>query len=164
MDFVAKCLTYQHVKAEHQFPSRLLHPIKIPYLKWELVTMDFVSGLPLTPTKKDSIWVIVDRLTMSTHFLSKKLHKALGAKLDTTFHSQTDRQSERETEGKVRLIQDRPKVASNRQKLYADQKRKDVEFSIGDRVYSERITMKESYEVWTEGQVEAKVHWALQNS
>ncbi|KAA3483191.1 integrase [Gossypium australe] len=29
----------------------------------------FVNGLPLTPTKKDSIWVIVDRLTKSAHFL-----------------------------------------------------------------------------------------------
>ena len=31
--------------------------------------MDFVSGLPLTPSKKDSIWVIVDRLTKSAHFI-----------------------------------------------------------------------------------------------
>ena len=31
--------------------------------------MDFVSGLPLTPRKKDAIWVIVDRLTKSAHFI-----------------------------------------------------------------------------------------------
>ncbi|XP_016679304.1 uncharacterized protein [Gossypium hirsutum] len=31
--------------------------------------MDFVSGLPLTPTKKDSVWVAIDRLTKSTHFV-----------------------------------------------------------------------------------------------
>ncbi|XP_040951609.1 uncharacterized protein [Gossypium hirsutum] len=37
--------------------------------KWEHVTMDFVSGLPVTPKKKDSIWVIVDRLTKSAHFI-----------------------------------------------------------------------------------------------
>ncbi len=31
--------------------------------------MDFVSGLPLMPTKKDSVWVIVDRLMKSAHFI-----------------------------------------------------------------------------------------------
>ncbi|GJY54286.1 putative reverse transcriptase domain-containing protein [Tanacetum coccineum] len=40
--------------------------------KWEKVTMDFVSGLPRTPSGYDSIWVIVDRLTKSAHFLPMK--------------------------------------------------------------------------------------------
>jgi hypothetical protein len=31
--------------------------------------MDFIMGLPLTAHKFDSIWVIVDRLTKSTHFI-----------------------------------------------------------------------------------------------
>ena len=64
-----KCLTCQQVKAEHQLPSGLLQPVKVPLWKWERVTMDFMSGLPLTPSKKDSIWVIMDRLTKSTHFI-----------------------------------------------------------------------------------------------
>ncbi|KAA3479573.1 Transposon Ty3-I Gag-Pol polyprotein [Gossypium australe] len=54
-NFVSKCLTCQHVKAEPQFPSWLLQPIKIPQWKWERVTINFISGLPLTPTKKDSV-------------------------------------------------------------------------------------------------------------
>ncbi|XP_052486333.1 uncharacterized protein LOC128041064 [Gossypium raimondii] len=57
------------VKAEHQLPSGLLQPIKISLWKWERVTMDFISGLPLTPTKKDFLWVIMDRLTKSAHFI-----------------------------------------------------------------------------------------------
>ncbi|KAG8503295.1 hypothetical protein CXB51_001262 [Gossypium anomalum] len=68
-EVVGKCLTCQQVKAKHQLPSGLLQPVKIPLWKWERVTMDFVSGLPLTPTKKDSVWVIVDRLTKSAHFI-----------------------------------------------------------------------------------------------
>ncbi|KAG8503177.1 hypothetical protein CXB51_001031 [Gossypium anomalum] len=57
------------VKAEHQLPSGLLQPVKISLWKWEMITMDFFSGLPLTPSKKDSVWVIVDRLTKSAHFI-----------------------------------------------------------------------------------------------
>ena len=68
-DFVSKCLICQQVKAEHQVPSGLLQPIMIPEWKWDRVTMDFVSGLPLTPSKKDAIWVIVDRLTKLAHFV-----------------------------------------------------------------------------------------------
>ncbi|KAG8499104.1 hypothetical protein CXB51_005534 [Gossypium anomalum] len=68
-NFVSKCLICQQVKAEHQVPLGLLQPIMIPEWKWDRVTMDFVSGLPLTQSKKDSIWVIVDRLTKSAHFI-----------------------------------------------------------------------------------------------
>jgi hypothetical protein len=32
--------------------------------------MDFIVGLPLTAIKKDSIWVIIDRLTKTTHFIA----------------------------------------------------------------------------------------------
>ncbi|KAA3484134.1 DNA/RNA polymerases superfamily protein [Gossypium australe] len=61
-DFVSKCLVCQQVKAEHQVLSRLLQPILIPKWKWDRITMDFVS-------KKDAIWVVVDRLTKSAHFI-----------------------------------------------------------------------------------------------
>ncbi|GKA30222.1 putative reverse transcriptase domain-containing protein [Tanacetum coccineum] len=70
--YVSKCLTCAKVKAEHQKPSGLLQQPKIPEWKWEKITMDFVSGLPRTPSGYDSIWVIVDRLTKSAHFLPMK--------------------------------------------------------------------------------------------
>ncbi|KAA3484313.1 reverse transcriptase [Gossypium australe] len=50
---------------------------EIPLQKWERVTMDFISGLPLTPTKMDSIWVIIDRLTESAHFISFRTNYSL---------------------------------------------------------------------------------------
>nr|GFC48106.1 reverse transcriptase domain-containing protein [Tanacetum cinerariifolium]GFC48147.1 reverse transcriptase domain-containing protein [Tanacetum cinerariifolium] len=52
--------------------SGLLQQLEIPEWKWENVTMDFVTGLPKTPSGYDSIWVIVDWLTKSAHFLPKK--------------------------------------------------------------------------------------------
>ncbi|GJT10862.1 putative nucleotidyltransferase, ribonuclease H [Tanacetum coccineum] len=67
--FVAKCLTCQQVKIEHQRASGLLQPLDIPTWKWEQISMDFLTRLPRTFKKNDAIWVVVDRLTKSAHFL-----------------------------------------------------------------------------------------------
>ncbi|GJW24245.1 putative reverse transcriptase domain-containing protein [Tanacetum coccineum] len=136
--YVSKCLTYAKVKAEHQKPFGLLVQPEIPEWKWEKITMDFITKLPKTANGYDTIWVIVDRLTKSAHFLPmrendpmerlmklymkevvtrhgvpvsiisdrdgrftslfwKALNKALGTRLDmsTTYHPEIDGQSER---------------------------------------------------------------------
>ncbi|GJV06069.1 putative reverse transcriptase domain-containing protein [Tanacetum coccineum] len=67
--YVSKCLTCLRVKAEHQKPSGLLVQPEIPQWKWDNITMDFVTKLPRTQKGNDTIWVIVDRLTKSAHFL-----------------------------------------------------------------------------------------------
>ncbi|KAL2226758.1 UNVERIFIED_CONTAM: Transposon Tf2-12 polyprotein [Sesamum indicum] len=76
-EFVAKCLTCQQVKAEHQAPAGKLHPLTIPEWKWEKITMDFVIGLPRTFRRHVAIWVIVDRLTKSAHFLPIRQNDSL---------------------------------------------------------------------------------------
>ncbi|GJX25593.1 reverse transcriptase domain-containing protein [Tanacetum coccineum] len=68
-EYVGKCLTCSRVKAECQKPSGLLVQPEIPMWKWERITMDFVSKLPKTSIGHDTIWVIVDRLTKSAHFI-----------------------------------------------------------------------------------------------
>ncbi|GKC05984.1 putative reverse transcriptase domain-containing protein [Tanacetum coccineum] len=70
--YVSKCLTCSKVKAEHQKPSGLLVQPEIPQWKWEKITMDFITKLPKTSSGYDTIWVIVDRLTKSAHFLPMK--------------------------------------------------------------------------------------------
>ncbi|KAG8491234.1 hypothetical protein CXB51_014388 [Gossypium anomalum] len=218
----------------------------------DLKQMHWWSGLPLSLRKKDAIWVIVDCLTKSTHFIPiqtdysleklaelyvteivrlhgvplsiisdrdprftsrfwGKLHEALGTRLhfNTSFHPQSDGQSEqviqvlkdmlhccilefegswkkilplvelaynnsyhssikmasyealygqkcktslywtelsekklfgtnliRETKEKVKVIRNSLKAATNHQKSYIDLKRKDVEFQVGDKVFS----------------------------
>ena len=57
------------VKAEHQKPYGYLQPLEVPEWKWEHITMDFITKLPRTAKQYDTIWVIVDRLTKSAHFL-----------------------------------------------------------------------------------------------
>ncbi|GKE98677.1 putative reverse transcriptase domain-containing protein [Tanacetum coccineum] len=67
--YVSKCLTCTKVKVEYQKLSGLLVQPEIQQWKWENTTMDFMTKLPKTATGQDKIWVIVDRLTKSTHFL-----------------------------------------------------------------------------------------------
>jgi hypothetical protein len=70
--YVAACEVCQRVKAEHKRPAGLLKPLEIPEWKWEHITMDFVVGLPRSPRGRDAIWVVVDRLTKSAHFIPMK--------------------------------------------------------------------------------------------
>ncbi|KAI3505892.1 hypothetical protein L1887_28214 [Cichorium endivia] len=248
--YVGKCLTCSKVKAKHQKPSGLLQQPEIPEWKWEQVSMDFVTKLPRTSKGHDTIWVIVDRLTKSAHFLPIRedykterlaqiyidrivalhgvplsiisdrdsrftsrfwqiLQKALGTQLNlsTAYHPQTDGQTERtiqtledmlracaiefkgnwdthlpliefsynnsyhtsiqcapyealygrkcrsplcwveigdrqltrvdliqETTDKIAIIRDKLKIARDRQKSYANNRRKPLEFQVGDKV------------------------------
>ncbi|GJX75156.1 putative reverse transcriptase domain-containing protein [Tanacetum coccineum] len=68
--YVSECLTCAKVKAEHQRPSGLLQQPEIPEWKWENITIDFITKLPRTRSGHDAIWVVVDRLTKSAHFLA----------------------------------------------------------------------------------------------
>ncbi|GKF40433.1 putative reverse transcriptase domain-containing protein [Tanacetum coccineum] len=62
-------VTCAKVKIEYQKPSGLLVQPEIPKWKWENITMDFVTKLSRTAAGQDTIWVIVDHLTKSAHFL-----------------------------------------------------------------------------------------------
>ena len=67
--FVRQCLTCQQVKAEHQKPLGLLHPLQVVEWNWEHVMMDFVIHFPRTLQGHDAVWVIVNQLSKSAHFL-----------------------------------------------------------------------------------------------
>ena len=72
-DFVRQCLTCQQIKAKHQRPTGLLQPLEVVEWKWEHITMDFVTYLPRTSRGHDAMWVIVDQLTKSAHFLAMRM-------------------------------------------------------------------------------------------
>ncbi|GJX33906.1 putative reverse transcriptase domain-containing protein [Tanacetum coccineum] len=108
--YVSMCLTCSKVKAEHQKPSGLFQQPEILEWKWENITTDFKVKLLRTSSGHNAIWVIVDRLTKSAHFLvvrkdfkTEKMArlyineiKALGKQLDlsTSYHPETYGQSE----------------------------------------------------------------------
>eukprot|EP00253_Pinus_taeda_P017334 PITA_17334 len=69
VEYLAQCLECQQIKAEHQHPAGLLQPLPIPQWKWEIISMDFITGLPKTKKNNDSIMVVVDKLSKAAHFI-----------------------------------------------------------------------------------------------
>jgi hypothetical protein len=67
--YVSKCDACRKVKAGYMKPGGLLQPLIVPKSKWDDISMDFIVALPLMARKFDSIWVIVDRLSKSAHFI-----------------------------------------------------------------------------------------------
>nr|GEU61028.1 putative reverse transcriptase domain-containing protein [Tanacetum cinerariifolium] len=116
--YVSKCLICAKVKAEHQRPLGLLVQPKIPEWKWDNITMDFVMKLPKSSQGYDSICVIVDRLTKSVIFISMRETDPI-EKLERMY---------------LKEIKQRMQAAHDRQKSYANLKRKPIEFQIRGRV------------------------------
>ncbi|WMV58233.1 hypothetical protein MTR67_051618 [Solanum verrucosum] len=71
-EFVVKCPNCQQVKVEHQRPNGMAQNIEIPEWKWEMINMDFITGLPRSHKQHNSIWVIVDRMTKSSPLFACK--------------------------------------------------------------------------------------------
>ncbi|GKC81600.1 putative reverse transcriptase domain-containing protein [Tanacetum coccineum] len=138
--YVRKCLTCAKVKAEHQRPSGFLVQPAIPEWKWDNITMDFITKLPKSSQGFDTIWVIVDRLIKSAHFLPIRENDPLDKLARLYLNKIVARHGIL-----VSIIYDHDgRFTSNfwdhfrklwdRKKSYADLKRKPVEFEVGDRV------------------------------
>ena len=77
LSYVTRCLSCQRIKAERvKYPGKL-QPNDIPQMKWETISMDFVTGLPRSKGY-DSIFVVVDLLTKMVHLFP--VHKDASAK------------------------------------------------------------------------------------
>nr|GEY48689.1 retrotransposon protein, putative, Ty3-gypsy subclass [Tanacetum cinerariifolium] len=158
--YVSKCLTCARVKARHQRSSGLLVQPVIPEWKWDNITMDFITKLPKSPQGFDTIWVIVDRFKKSAHFLPIRendpldklasYHASIKAAPYEALYGRkcqspvcwaevgeaqlTGPKLIQETMEKIVLIKQRIQAAQDRQKSYADLKRKSMEFEVGERV------------------------------
>ncbi|GJT50444.1 putative reverse transcriptase domain-containing protein [Tanacetum coccineum] len=167
-EYVGKCLTCSRVKAECQKPSGLLVQPEIPMWKWERITMDFITKLPKTSNGHDTIWVIVDRLTKSAHFIPTRetdiishpdsgnhsncfsYHASIKATPFEALYGQkcrspvcwaevgdvqlTGPEIIHETTEKIVQIRQRLQAARDRQRSYANVRRKPLEFQVGNRV------------------------------
>ncbi|GKB76767.1 putative reverse transcriptase domain-containing protein [Tanacetum coccineum] len=150
---VEKCLTCLKVKAKHQKLYGKIQPLEIPVWKWEKITMDFVTKLPRTTKKHDAIWVIVDRLTKSAHFIpireNMPIHKLAkiyvneiiarhGVPVSIIFDR--DGLASRElastdmvlaTTEIIETIRERLKEAQDSWKNYVDNRRRLIKFNVG---------------------------------
>nr|GEV51369.1 retrotransposon protein, putative [Tanacetum cinerariifolium] len=140
-EYVGKCLTCFRVKAECQKPSSLLIQPKIPTWKWERITMDFVAKLPKTSNGHDTIWVIIDRLTKSTHFIPTRATDSMETLTRSPVYWAKFRDVQltgpeiiHETTKKIVQIRQRLQATRDRQRSYANVRRKPLEFQVGDRV------------------------------
>nr|GEW17410.1 putative reverse transcriptase domain-containing protein [Tanacetum cinerariifolium] len=159
--YVGKCLTCSRVKAECQKPSGLLIQLEIPTWKSERIMMDFVTKLPITSNGHDTIWVIVDCLTKSAHFIPTKeidsmetltrlYIKEIVSRHRVSISIILDRDSHftskfwqsmqdaleiiHETTEKILQIRQRLQAARERKRSYANVRRKPLKFQVGDRV------------------------------
>ncbi|KAL2246618.1 UNVERIFIED_CONTAM: Transposon Ty3-I Gag-Pol polyprotein [Sesamum indicum] len=149
--------TYQRIKPLFYWPTlkedvqtwvntcETLQPLPIPDQAWSCISMDFIKGLP-NSEGKDSILVIVDRLTKYSHFLGlkhpytaasiAKVHvppnaKEAGTMTDTSrvLSHHTDVMGLMQERVKmIELLKDNLHQAQQRMKLYADRKRSEREF------------------------------------
>ena len=71
-EYVARCFECQQVKIEHQHPAGLLQPLPIPSWKWDIISLDFITGLPRNQNLNGSIMVVVDMLSKQSHFIPVK--------------------------------------------------------------------------------------------
>ncbi|XP_073018003.1 uncharacterized protein [Primulina eburnea] len=153
------------VKAERMRPGGMLHSLEVPQWNWEHIAMDFVTHLPRSNRGCDAIWVIVDRLSKSAHFIPydrtctyKKMakmyidHVVRLHGVPVTIVSDRDPRSPicwedvgerqmsmpefiQEMKEKVEMIRKRMKAAQDRQASYANKRRRPLEFQVGDQVF-----------------------------
>ena len=67
--YVATCTKCQQNKASHEHPQGLLQPLPVPERRWQQVTMDFITQLPMTKSGHDAIVVFVDKLSKMVHLV-----------------------------------------------------------------------------------------------
>ena len=72
IEYVRSCEKCQRAKASRQRKPGLIRPFPPPLRKWEVVSMDFVFDLPLTPSGNNGLVVIVDKLSRQAHFIALK--------------------------------------------------------------------------------------------
>ena len=68
VEYILRCMKCQQLNFEHQHRVGLLRPLPVLESKWEVVSMDFITGLAMNWRQHGSIMVVVDKLTKALKF------------------------------------------------------------------------------------------------
>ena len=71
-DFVESCPTCQLEKTDHTLKKGSLQSLTLPEGKWQEVSVDFITDLPIAIDGEDSIMGVVDRATKMVHLIPCK--------------------------------------------------------------------------------------------
>ena len=71
-EYLTHCIECQHIKDEHQHLAGLLQPLPNLERKWEVIRMDFITGLRENVEQHELIMAIVDKLSKEAHFIPVK--------------------------------------------------------------------------------------------
>src|SRR5260370_11912139 len=66
--YIAQCQSFQLNKTSTQLPIGLLQSLEVPDNRWETVTMDLITQLPITTHGNDAIVVFVDKFSKMIHY------------------------------------------------------------------------------------------------
>ncbi|GJP62544.1 hypothetical protein CLOP_g19600 [Closterium sp. NIES-67] len=67
--FITSCTTCQRMKSSKQKKAGLLHPLPVPEQPWQVVSLDFITGLLTTTSGHDAILVVIDKFSKMGHFI-----------------------------------------------------------------------------------------------
>ncbi|KAA0048255.1 retrotransposon protein, putative, Ty3-gypsy subclass [Cucumis melo var. makuwa] len=160
-EFVSKCLMCQQIKALRQKPAGLLQSLNVPEWKWENVSMDFITGLPITLRVLEGFtgcYGHVVRLQYNFPPTDRCFQATIGMTPFEALYGKCCRspicwdevgeqrlmgpELVQSTNEAIQKIRARLQTTQSRQKSYADMRRKDLEFDVGDRMFLKEAPMK----------------------
>ncbi|GJP71568.1 hypothetical protein CLOP_g2389 [Closterium sp. NIES-67] len=135
--FVTSCATCQRMKSSKQKKTGLLQPLPIPEQPWQVVSLDFISGLPTTTSGHDAILVVIDKFSKMGHFIP----------------THTTARTEETAQLFVRYIISQHGIPttliSNRDPKFTSKFWKELMTLLGTK-----LAMSSAYHLWTDGQTE----------
>ncbi|KAL0401589.1 UNVERIFIED_CONTAM: hypothetical protein Slati_4188800 [Sesamum latifolium] len=134
-NLVKECEVCQRSKHENNPYSGLLHPLPIPEQAWSSISMDFIEGLPNSEGKDFILvgWTGLKATLFQALYGYPPHQLSIGPYLQN-HHTEVEKLMQERIKV-LQLLKDNLHQAQHRMKMYADKKRSEREFEVGDEVF-----------------------------